>query len=81
VPKKPQHLSSKPARNSRDHAQIIVNAYREAFGKHYPHHTLEFRAGKTRDGEPGYYVLIGADKGDRALSLQDMKEATAAFLH
>lgn len=60
---------------------IIIGAYTEAFGKHYPQHAVEVKKGKSRDGVAMYNVHINGDKGDRPMTLGELREATQAFLH
>jgi hypothetical protein len=86
VSKKPAHLTSqaipsKPQQAPRENPNVVIDAYKAAFGKHYPHHSLDVKRGKARDGAPVFHVVIGGDKGDRPLTLADLKEAAQAFLH
>lgn len=77
---KAQQQQRKPqGRSSADYA-VQINAYKAAFGKHYPHHQVDVKTGKGRNGETVFHVIIAGDKGDRPLTLQDMQEATQAFL-
>ena len=71
---------NKPARGAKqannEHA-VALNAYREAFGSRYPTYRVEFKPTK---GDK-YFVLLNGDKGDIALDINDIREATANLLH
>jgi hypothetical protein len=60
--------------------QNIVKAYTEAFGKCYPHHKLEVRGTRMRDGTHGWKVIINGDQGERPLTDSELASATIDFL-
>ena len=79
---KPQHIKGgKPQQPPKENPQVAIDAYKAAFGKHYAQTSVEVKRGKSRDGTPVYHVVLNGDKGDRPLTLDELKEATAAFLH
>lgn len=54
----------------------IIEAYSQGFLSAYPQKNLSiYGAGKNR----GFWVEIDGDKGDRPITLDEMKEATQMF--
>lgn len=52
----------------------VIEAYKAAFLKAYPQKNISvYGAGKGR----GFWVEIDGDRGDRSLTTDEMKEATA----
>lgn len=80
--KKPAHIPTKHQQKPQgENPQVAIGAYVAAFGKHYPQTQCEVKRGKSRDGVPMYNVVLNGDKGDRPMTLEEIKEATTAFLH
>lgn len=69
--------------NKLSHAEVVrtvMQEYEAAFGKTYPGVNFEVQRAWTKRGEPSkFWVIIDGDRGETALSLQDMREAIAAF--
>lgn len=59
-------------------ALTFIQAYLEAFHKHYPAKDVRVKH-KRHNGEWRYAVIIDGDKGDMLLSETDLREATRAF--
>lgn len=56
----------------------LLVAYREAFGRCYPQHQLQFRP-YQRNGESRTWVIINRERGDTPLTDNDLRHAIAGF--
>jgi hypothetical protein len=56
-----------------------VEAYLQAFSKHYPAKTVSIRGKRQQNGGRMYAVLIDGDSGGMLLSENDLREATRMF--
>ncbi len=56
----------------------VIQAYIQAFGRCYPHHSLKVKPKKMR-GELKFAVVINEDRGDLLLSEEDLRSSTRDF--
>ncbi len=56
----------------------MIQEYKEAFLRCYPHKTVEVKPRKVR-GELRFSVVINGDRGDLLLTEEQVGEATRAF--
>lgn len=60
--------------------QNVITSYVDAFTSCYPSHNVKVTPGKkSRDGERLYNVEINGDKGDRPMTLGELRQATEDF--
>jgi hypothetical protein len=59
--------------------QDILNAYADAFTRCYPTYTVGFQKAKSREGKPVFNVVLNGDKGNRPMTLDEIREAAAAL--
>lgn len=65
------------------HTQKIVEDYRNAFERLYPEKVISIRTAGMNfmSGLAKFWVFIDGEKGERALTLEELEEATAEFNH
>lgn len=65
------------------HIQKIVLNYRNAFERFYPEKVISIRTAGMNfmSGLAKFWVFIDGEKGERALTLEELEEATAEFSH
>ena len=59
----------------------MIEAYKEAFSRNYPHHDVKVRPrrGRKHGDEIKYAVIINGDSGDMLLSADDLRSSTRDF--
>lgn len=75
-----QDSTGNPTRERPEHPTIA--AYREAFERRFPAKVISIRfAGKNNlSGLAKYWVFIDGEKGEKAQTIEELREATALLL-